>query len=309
MASGVIMDPGSPVPAWATGSGEPAEVCRTCGSRTPRLRRVRARARRPLQRATTPRRARPARCRASISGRSGTSPTTVPSSLPRRSTTRPSRSRRRFTGASSTAPGRRYTTRATDTTGSCSASSPPRGRTTGDNPGNFSGMVPAAIRPRAVLRRLEPAPAPGIGGDRARLPVDRIGVQAVPERAPGAVRGHRRRGAPVPAGSARSERRGPERAGLRRPREPATPREDARLDPARVRPEQAVRPVLDRVRLQDEPAHPARPALVRAAAYLNWSEYISWRDPRIRAYNQYLLTDPPRPRRTSTRVSSFWTER
>lgn len=30
-----------------------------------------------------------------------------------------------------------------------------------------------------------------------------------------------------------------------------------------------------------------------AAAYINWAEYISWRDPRIRSYDQYLLTDPP----------------
>jgi hypothetical protein len=29
-----------------------------------------------------------------------------------------------------------------------------------------------------------------------------------------------------------------------------------------------------------------------AAAYLNWAEYISWRDPRVRSYDQYLLTDP-----------------
>jgi hypothetical protein len=30
-----------------------------------------------------------------------------------------------------------------------------------------------------------------------------------------------------------------------------------------------------------------------AAFYLNWSEYISWRDPRIASFDQYLLTDPP----------------
>ena len=27
--------------------------------------------------------------------------------------------------------------------------------------------------------------------------------------------------------------------------------------------------------------------------YLNWAEYISWRNPRIASYDQYLLTDPP----------------
>ena len=34
------------------------------------------------------------------------------------------------------------------------------------------------------------------------------------------------------------------------------------------------------------------PAL--AASYLNWAEYLTWRDPRIRSYDQYLLIDPPR---------------
>jgi hypothetical protein len=30
-----------------------------------------------------------------------------------------------------------------------------------------------------------------------------------------------------------------------------------------------------------------------AALYMNWSEYLSWRDPRVRSYDQFLLTDPP----------------
>ena len=29
-----------------------------------------------------------------------------------------------------------------------------------------------------------------------------------------------------------------------------------------------------------------------AAMYLNWSEYLTWRDPRVRSYDQYLLNDP-----------------
>ncbi len=31
----------------------------------------------------------------------------------------------------------------------------------------------------------------------------------------------------------------------------------------------------------------------KAAYYLNWSEYITWKDPRIRSYDQYLLVDNP----------------
>jgi hypothetical protein len=30
-----------------------------------------------------------------------------------------------------------------------------------------------------------------------------------------------------------------------------------------------------------------------AARYLNWAEYLSWRDPRVRSYDQYLLFDAP----------------
>ena len=29
----------------------------------------------------------------------------------------------------------------------------------------------------------------------------------------------------------------------------------------------------------------------KAAYYLNWAEYLSWRDPRMMSFNQYLLTD------------------
>jgi hypothetical protein len=30
-----------------------------------------------------------------------------------------------------------------------------------------------------------------------------------------------------------------------------------------------------------------------AAAYLNWSEYLTWLNPRLRTYDQYLMNDPP----------------
>ena len=36
-----------------------------------------------------------------------------------------------------------------------------------------------------------------------------------------------------------------------------------------------------------------------AAYYINWAEYISWRDPRIRSYEQYLLNDPLPARRSN----------
>ncbi len=32
---------------------------------------------------------------------------------------------------------------------------------------------------------------------------------------------------------------------------------------------------------------------ITAAVYLNWAEYLFWKDPRVASYDQYLLTDPP----------------
>ncbi len=31
----------------------------------------------------------------------------------------------------------------------------------------------------------------------------------------------------------------------------------------------------------------------RAAYYINWAEYLSWKNPRVRSYMQFLLSDPP----------------
>jgi hypothetical protein len=42
-----------------------------------------------------------------------------------------------------------------------------------------------------------------------------------------------------------------------------------------------------------DPPEPLRPSPALAAGYLNWSEYISWRDPRVRSYDQYLMLDSP----------------
>lgn len=38
-------------------------------------------------------------------------------------------------------------------------------------------------------------------------------------------------------------------------------------------------------------------SLATAAAYMNWAEYISWRNPRLQSFAQYLLYDPLKPTR------------
>ena len=88
--------------------------------------------------------ARRRRSRESISGRSGTSPTTAPTSHHRRSTIRRSRSRRGSTvglvAAAWSALAATGHTTATDTI--LIGETAPRGINTGNHPGNFSGMLP-----------------------------------------------------------------------------------------------------------------------------------------------------------------------
>jgi hypothetical protein len=42
-----------------------------------------------------------------------------------------------------------------------------------------------------------------------------------------------------------------------------------------------------------DPPYPGGASYDTASAYLNWTEYLSWRDPRIRSFDQFQLTDPP----------------
>ena len=41
------------------------------------------------------------------------------------------------------------------------------------------------------------------------------------------------------------------------------------------------------------PPVPGGVPLAQAPAYENWAEYISWRNPRLRSWDHYLLVDPP----------------
>ena len=57
--------------------------------------------------------------------------------------------------------------------------------------------------------------------------------------------------------------------------------------------------------ITDPPAKTSRsnpyryPSPTLAAYYDNWAEYIAWKDPRIAAFDQYILQDPPQPRRSA----------
>ena len=67
----------------------------------------------------------------------------------------------------------------------------PRGQTTGGQPGNFSGMVPLRFIRALYCVDGSLHPLQGTAATAARLPGDGVGIQVVPERAPGAVPRHR----------------------------------------------------------------------------------------------------------------------
>ena len=55
-----------------------------------------------------------------------------------------------------------------------------------------------------------------------------------------------------------------------------------------------------------DPPSPGTPPLATAAGYLNWAEYLSWRMPRLRSWNQYLLADPaPGPSQFTTGLQFY----
>ncbi|MBV9197846.1 MAG: hypothetical protein JO168_27230 [Solirubrobacterales bacterium] len=171
----------------------------------------------------------------------------------------------------------------------------PRGITTGDNPGNFSGMVPLRFV-RALycvdpsLRKLRGSAAAARG-----CPTTAAAARAFPQEHPALFQATGYAVHPYPQGGI--------------PPNTVTPDEPDYADLAAL-------PRLERLldRLQSiygsakrfplystEFGYQTNPpeTIPRAidprigAVYSNWAEYLSWRDPRIASWDQYLLTDPP----------------
>ena len=159
----------------------------------------------------------------------------------------------------------------------------PRGLTTGNNPGNFSGMVPlrfiralycvGSISSRCKARRRRCAAAPPTASASKRFAAQNPGLFHATGFAD-----H-----PYPQGRSRPT--------SRRPTSPtmqicaSLDNLERTLDTVQrgLRLGTKVPDLLDRVRLQTNPPETIARAIdsKTAAYYLNWSEYISWLDPRI----------------------------
>jgi hypothetical protein len=169
----------------------------------------------------------------------------------------------------------------------------PRGRTTGDNPGNFSGMVPMRFVRALYCVDSSLHPLQGSAATQRGCPATASASQQFPSQNPALFHATGVAVHPYPQGALAPNA--------------TIPGEPDYADLANL---PHLEKVLDSIQraygsgrrfdlystefgYKTNPPTPLGPPLRRAAGYLNWSEYISWSDPRIRSYNQYLLADPP----------------
>ncbi len=171
----------------------------------------------------------------------------------------------------------------------------PRGITIGDQPGNFSGMVPLRFVRALYCVDSSFHPLRGTAAAARGCPSTAAGSAAFAKDNPGLFAAAGVAVHPYPSGGV--------------PPNVATPDEPDYADLASLgnlettldRAEQAYGQTKHLQIYDTEFGYQTNPpeTISRAidprlaAEYLNWSEYISWRDPRIASFDQYLLTDPP----------------
>ncbi len=173
----------------------------------------------------------------------------------------------------------------------------PRGETTGNLPGNFSGMVPLRFIRALYCVDGSLHPLTGSAATLRGCPATAAASKAFPSQNPGLFDATGFAVHPYPQGQVTPNTatpNEPDYADL-----PKLPNLEATLDGAVAAYGSKKRyPIYDtEFGYQTNPpetiARAVNPKL--AAYYMNWAEYISWSDPRVASWDQYLLTDPPPP--------------
>jgi hypothetical protein len=173
----------------------------------------------------------------------------------------------------------------------------PRGETTGGLPGNFSGMVPLRFIRALYCVDGSLHPLRGTAATLRGCPPTAAGSKAFPSEHPGLFQASGFAFHPYPQGQVTPN--------------VATPHEPDYADLPKLH---SLEDTLDgamgaygstsRLPLYDtefgyqtNPPETISRAIspTTAAYYMNWAEYISWRNPRVASWDQYLLTDPPPP--------------
>ena len=173
----------------------------------------------------------------------------------------------------------------------------PRGETTGDQPGNFSGMVPLRFIRALYCVDSSLHPLQGTNATLRGCPATAEGSKAFPSQHPGLFHASGFAVHPYPQGQVTPNTptpNEPDYADL-----PKLPSLEATLDGAQAAYGSSTRfPIYDtEFGYQTNPPEKIARAITPevAAYYMNWAEYISWSNPRVASWDQYLLTDPPQP--------------
>jgi hypothetical protein len=170
----------------------------------------------------------------------------------------------------------------------------PRGLTTGNNPGNFSGMVPLRFIRALYCVDSSFAPLRGAAATARGCPADAAASGQFAGAHPALFQASGFADHPYPQGKVAPNKPTPDEPDYA---DLATlPHLEHTLDRARAAygsyPQLPI--YSTEFGFQTNPPESIDRAIdpVTAALYMNWSEYLSWRDPRMRSYDQYLLTDP-----------------
>ena len=171
----------------------------------------------------------------------------------------------------------------------------PRGQTVGDQPGNFSGMVPLRFIRALYCVDGSLHPLGGTAATDRSCPSTSAGSAAFARKHPGLFHAAGFAFHPYPQGFAPNVRTRDE------PDYADLPQLDAlehTLDGALAAYGSRVRyPLYDtEFGYQTNPPETAIARAVhpaQAAAWTNLAEYMSWSDPRVASWDQYLLADPP----------------
>jgi hypothetical protein len=171
----------------------------------------------------------------------------------------------------------------------------PRGQTVGDQPGNFSGMVPLRFIRALYCVDGSLHPLSGTAATERSCPSTSAGSEAFVREHPALFNAGGFAFHPYPQGFAPNVRTPdePDYADL-----PQLTQLERTLDGAMAAYGSHVQlPLYDtEFGYQTNPpetgiARAVRPA--QAAAWANLAEWMSWRDPRVLSWDQYLLNDPP----------------
>ncbi len=181
----------------------------------------------------------------------------------------------------------------------------PRGQTTGGLPGNFSGMVPLRFIRALYCVDKSLHPLRGTDATLRGCPATAAASKAFPGEHPGLFHAAGFAIHPYPQGQVApnvATPGQPDYADL-----PQLGSLQQTLDGAIEAYGLSTRfPIYDtEFGYQTDPPEKIARAIPpkQAAYYMNWAEYLSWRDPRIASWDQYLLTDPPPPSNFDTGIA------